>query len=337
VAAPISVVIPTRNRPRLLQRTLRSVLGQRGVELKAIVVDDASTTDVGATVAALDDPRVRVVRHGVRRGVSAARNTGLADADTPWVAFVDDDDVWAPEKLRAQLNALGRTGARWSCTGSVNIDHRCRVSGGAVPPRERVTERLLAQNVVPGGGSGVVVDRALADGVGGFDEALSNLADWDFYVRLSLRSALAPVDRPYLGYYDHPEGMAHDIGRSVEEFAYVEAKYADERHRRDVELDRTAWLEYLAGMAYSGGHRWTGMKMYVQLGTQHGRRRSLRTVGMGVMPRAVRRTRLRRGALRELPSDWLDEANAWLAVYRQDHVPADRSWLVGRASLPRTH
>src|SRR6476620_3195330 len=95
----VSVIVPTHNRVRLLPLTLQSVLWQQGVQLEVIVVDDASAADVRGTVEALDDPRVRVLRQELPQGVCMARNRGVAEAGGSWVAFVDDDDLWAPDKL----------------------------------------------------------------------------------------------------------------------------------------------------------------------------------------------------------------------------------------------
>src|SRR3954447_10556192 len=89
--APVSVVIPTRNRRELLLRTLGSVLRQRRVAVSVVVVDDAGSDGSAGAVRRLEDPRIQVVRHPVRRGVAQARNTGIEHVQTAWVAFVDDD------------------------------------------------------------------------------------------------------------------------------------------------------------------------------------------------------------------------------------------------------
>src|SRR4051812_15186920 len=193
----VTVVIPTHNRKELLDRTLRSVLAQEDVDLSVVVVDDGSADGTEAFVQALADPRVSVLRHPEARGVSAARNTGIARATTTWLAFVDDDDLWAPTKLRAQLDALAASpDAAWACTGSVNVDLSCRISRWDLPPEEsEVGDLLIRQNAVPGGGSGVIASRELVESVGGFDEAISNLADWDFYIRLALNAPMAAVPR----------------------------------------------------------------------------------------------------------------------------------------------
>src|SRR5688572_6566741 len=128
----VSVVVPTRNRSTLLMRTLRSVLRQQDVEFEVIVVDEASTDDTPAMLAALDDPRVRVIRHEVPLWLAAARNRGAAEARGEWLAFVDDDDLWAPDKLVRQVHAAQDAGREWVYTGAVNFDG-CRIVSSQPP------------------------------------------------------------------------------------------------------------------------------------------------------------------------------------------------------------
>src|SRR5918993_3753166 len=135
----ISVVVPTRNRSDLLAVTLRSVLRQRDVDLEVIVVDEASTDDTARMLAAVGDPRVRSIRHQTPQGVSTARNHGAAEARGEWVAFTDDDDLWAPDKLARQLHAAQVAGRDWAYTGSVNIADDFRIIYGSPPlPPEQV-------------------------------------------------------------------------------------------------------------------------------------------------------------------------------------------------------
>ena len=98
--AEVTVVIPTRNRSRLLPVAVSSALGQEDVEVEVVVVDDASTDDTQKVLADLADERLEVVRLSSRQGVSRARNIGIAAAGAGWLAFLDDDDIWAPRKLR---------------------------------------------------------------------------------------------------------------------------------------------------------------------------------------------------------------------------------------------
>jgi len=261
---------------------------------------------------------VTLIRHPEARGVSAARNTGIEQSSAPWLAFVDDDDLWAPRKLRSQLDAVAASpGSQWSCTGTVNIDQQCRLIWWAEPPAETdVGDAILAANVIPGGGSGVLASRKLTTAVGGFDEALSNLADWDFYLRLGQQSPLATVSRPLLGYFVHRQGMAHNARRSDLEYRYLEVKYERERAQRRITFDHETRLSYVAHMAFRSGDRWMGLRLEAQrLARYGGYRRTLRSLAVGLAP-AQLRARLRRAARAPFPSDWREEAEAWLAPYR---------------------
>src|SRR5215218_5096689 len=97
----VTVVIPTMDRWRLLsERALHSALTQEQVDLEVVVVDDSATDETAIGIAGLNDERVRVIRHEQPQGLQRARNVGIAAARGDWVAFLDDDDVWAPWKLR---------------------------------------------------------------------------------------------------------------------------------------------------------------------------------------------------------------------------------------------
>src|SRR4030095_14404386 len=98
----VSVVVPTRNRSALLSRTLRSALRQERGDFEVIVVDEASNDDTPALLSALDDHRVRVLRHEIPRGLSSARNHGAEDARGEWLAFLDGGDPWGPGHVFSQ-------------------------------------------------------------------------------------------------------------------------------------------------------------------------------------------------------------------------------------------
>jgi glycosyltransferase involved in cell wall biosynthesis len=101
----ISIILPTHNRPVLLAAALASLQAQTIGDWDAIVVDDASTPPVSL---ALDDNRIRVVRHSVSKGGAAAKNTGIHEASANILAFLDDDDLYAPSYLERSLGVLSR-------------------------------------------------------------------------------------------------------------------------------------------------------------------------------------------------------------------------------------
>jgi glycosyltransferase involved in cell wall biosynthesis len=99
----VSVVIPTRNRHEALTRAIRSVLDQSFSDLEVVIVRDGPDADTVSTVAAFDDPRLRLVTLDVSLGGSEARNVGIRAACGTWIALLDDDDEWLPEKLALQV------------------------------------------------------------------------------------------------------------------------------------------------------------------------------------------------------------------------------------------
>ena len=105
-----SVIVCTRNRAVLLAQALSSVMGQTFGDFEIVAVDDASTDGTGDVLAAFAGQGLRVVRHRKRRGYVAAMNGGLAAARGEYVAFLDDDDLWLPEKLERQVEALDAAG-----------------------------------------------------------------------------------------------------------------------------------------------------------------------------------------------------------------------------------
>ena len=220
----VSVVIPTRNRKQLLAVTLGSVLRQRSVGIELIVVDEASTDGTPEFVASLDDPRVTLVRSEEPRGPAAARNHGAERASGGWIAFVDDDDVWAPDKLARQLSAAHDTGAGWAYAGVVNVGTDLSIVSGSPPPTPaHVVGALPRSNPIPGGGSNVVVGRDFVRAAGGFDERLWLCADWELWARLAERSEPALVPAPLVGYRVHAMSGSLDVQRILQEVAWIES------------------------------------------------------------------------------------------------------------------
>ncbi|MGA7420770.1 MAG: glycosyltransferase [Acidimicrobiales bacterium] len=259
-SADVTVIMPTRDRHHLLARSLRTALLQRDCDLEIVIIDDGSTVAVTAAPVVgqlLRDPRVRVVRHDWPRGVAVARNSGLAVASSAWVAFLDDDDLWAPDKLSKQLKSVSGDASGWSYTGEVILTEDLQVlSATGAPEAEGIEVRLLQHNAVPGGGSSVLASTTLLRGLGGFDDSFSILADWDMWTRLAFSAPASPVDLPLVGYVCHPGGMSNNMRRSEEEFARIEAKYRERRASREVKIGFANHHLYLAALELRAGRRW---------------------------------------------------------------------------------
>ena len=272
----VTVVIPTRDRRDLLAQALRTALDQRDVRVEVVVVDDGSTDGAEEMIRHLAESRVRVIRHERSRGVSAARNRGVAEATAPWIAFLDDDDLWAPSKLQEQVAAADSSARSWAYVGSVNVTRDLTVIGGAPPPPPEVVAREIERrNLIPGGCSGVLVRTDTMRRLGGFDERLGIVADWDLWIRLALDGSPACVAKPLVAYRVHTGNASRNTGRLSAELAVIDRRYGGR-------VDRVAFTRYLALVARRAGHRREALRHYLGAARIGGARYVIRGFGPDV-------------------------------------------------------
>jgi glycosyltransferase involved in cell wall biosynthesis len=188
IAEPlVSVIIPVFNRVHLIGRAIASVFAQSYQRIEIIVVDDASSDGLTAALAELTDPRLRCIVHPSNRGAAAARNTGIAAATGEFVAFLDSDDVWFPEKLAHQVAAMGvqppEVVGHVCAYECVKAGYRTRCIAPDWTPDTFRRNQLLG--CTSGPGSTLLCRRAIFADVGPFDGELRRLEDWDWLLRLA--------------------------------------------------------------------------------------------------------------------------------------------------------
>ena len=234
----VSVVIPTYNRAHTVLDAVWSVLTQRFRDLELIVVDDGSTDDTAARLAAVGDPRLQVIM-GRHAGVSAARNLGVAKASGDLVAFLDSDDLWHPDKLACEVAFLThhpevdavftdlekRHGdqvfpsfMRETAVFSRRLENAGYPDGLVLAPREI---RLCLLQEVPIKPSALTLRRAAFDAVGGFDETWSSSEDWEFLLRLAREHRFGYLDRPLAVLHISPDSL-HILDQSRGERAMIQ-------------------------------------------------------------------------------------------------------------------
>ena len=252
----VSVVVPTRDRAAVLRRTLLTAHAQRDVDLEIVVVDDGSV-DAAATLAATDGlDRVRSVRNDTSAGVSAARNRGIEEARGTWIAFLDDDDLWAPRKLALQIEAAEAARAPWVYAGDVNVAMDLRILSGSPPLDPEAVGRAIHRfNPISSGGSSVVVRADALSAVGGFDPGLRRTEDWDLWIRLATLGAPAWVPEPLVAYTFHRANATAVVQEMVDEPRVLAARYS-------IDVDMAAMHRRAAWVALRAGRRGLAARHY---------------------------------------------------------------------------
>lgn len=192
----VSVVITTHNRIQLLQRAIESAR-QAGSDLELVVVDDCSTDDTPKFCAKLSD--IRYVRLSRNQGLACARNAGIAESSSEFIAFLDDDDLRLPGSLDKQLRVLMADHHAAFCYGQTLIgDARRQLPTGeiypAVLPRGDIFWDLLEHNFIPM--PSVLARKSSLLKECGFNTDLSLIEDWDMWLRLSEHFLVATVEEP---------------------------------------------------------------------------------------------------------------------------------------------
>jgi glycosyltransferase involved in cell wall biosynthesis len=202
----ISVIIPAYNRAHVIRRALESVFAQTFEDLELIVVDDASHDNLAGVMASFSDERIKFIRLASRSGASRARNAGIAESRGEWIAFLDSDDEWLPEKLERQLVAIDRLGA--TCDVVYSACYRER-DGEApeVRPKGTLAEGdvfdafLLGKHTLTA--SVYMVRRTALVRAKGFDERFPSANDIDLWLRLaSMSCRFAAVQEPLVIKHD---------------------------------------------------------------------------------------------------------------------------------------
>lgn len=234
----VSVVLPAYNRAEQIGAAIDSILRQTFGDFELIVVDDGSTDDTLARAQAMSDPRIRCLSSASNRGVSAARNLGLAVARGEWVAFQDSDDEWLPAKLEKQLARL--RSASVPCVGAY-CGMAIMLEGPGEGRQARTTLRYIPNpdleavegDILPTllrtslvSTQTLIARRDCLERIGGFDEELRALVDWDCVIRLAQLGPFAFVDEPLVLQRFSANSITRDTARRA-----VARRQIIEKHR----------------------------------------------------------------------------------------------------------
>ena len=189
-----SVVIPTHNRAEMLRDAIRSVLAQTFQKFEMLVVDDYSTDHTREVVGSFNDKRIKYIINDRGGGGAGTRNAGIFRAKGKWVAFLDDDDIWLPQKLTLLhmkiLEDDGSAGLIYTGAAAYDFENK-RELQSRIPEKEGWLQNdLLCRNYI-GSYSAVAVRTDLLLNVGGLDENFTALQDRELYTRIARLTRVA--------------------------------------------------------------------------------------------------------------------------------------------------
>lgn len=251
----VSVVIPNFNRTSLLARALRSIRHQTLLPFEVIVVDDCSHPDRLAEITSIVDGfksylNISLVLNDRNRGANACRNLGLSKARAKYVAFLDSDDFWLPEKLERQMAAVSNSETTeripiLSGTGRYRVNDQAEIIARQIGPLSLDEAKIRNSNFI-GTLSSIVVDAAIARQIGGLNESLKACQDWEFFIRLSSLVRYVGVSAPLCIYFDHGgERISHGNKMRLSSHLYVYRNYM-KNYENQAQINLRHWYRSIA-------------------------------------------------------------------------------------------
>lgn len=230
-APVVSVVIPAYKNAQYVNQALDSVRGQTFGDHETIIVDDCSGEEFVSNYNIADD--VQLVRHACNRGPASARNTGIREAKGRYIALLDMDDIWLPEKLEKQVRAMEQDPAVGLAYCHYTLVDECLAPLSNQPRLKPITDhsfrRLLKGNVIKSC-SVVLVRREALDRCGVFDEQITGADDWDLWIRIARHFRIYMDSLPLTLYRTHPSQLSGN--RTI--------------MRKNAVVVRERWLEWAA-------------------------------------------------------------------------------------------
>jgi glycosyltransferase involved in cell wall biosynthesis len=237
----------------MLPGAINSVLAQTFTDFELLVVDDASGDESAQVIRGFSDSRITYIRHQVNRGEAESRNTGIRNARGEYIAYLDDDDEWVPEKLDKQVKVMDssppETGVVYTGCDYVELGTGRKLGTQKVYLRGSVLEHLLTNNFLPG--PTALVRRKCFQEVGEYDSTVRYGVDWDMWIRIARYFDFEAIPEPLYRYSIHTNQLSANFGvqlagleRILELHSDLFLKHASAHGRQLLQL---GLLHYLCG------------------------------------------------------------------------------------------
>ncbi|MCK5742461.1 MAG: glycosyltransferase [Chlorobi bacterium] len=201
----VSVIMPTWNRASIIEDAIRSVLNQTYENLELLICDDGSVDNTHEVIQAIDDERIKWIPAEKNSGKpSIPKNRGIQECKGEWIAFLDSDDQWLPDKLELQINAANNQNLKASCTNARRIVNGIDKGERFIfwnKPAISFSDLFFGNLVI---NSSAMFHRSLLDIVIGFPEYMTIAEDYALWLRVATFTDFAYVDYEAVKYYDEP-------------------------------------------------------------------------------------------------------------------------------------
>ncbi|MCA1990877.1 MAG: glycosyltransferase [Coleofasciculus sp. S288] len=262
----ISVVIPAYNAERTILETIKSVQQQTFSDLEIIVINDGSTDRTLELLQSVQDERLKIFSYE-NGGLPVARNRGISHATGEFIAFIDADDLWTPDKLELQLAALQQhpeAGVAYSWTYFKYEEDEYSYADESNFFEGNVYADLLVRNFLHNGSNPLIRKRAI-ESVGFFDPTLKSCEDWDYYLRLAAKWNFILVPKSQVIYRQSLSSMTSKV-EVMEKYLLIVIERAFQVAPLNLQFlkkQSLSWVYKYAAQQYLkyGGHKLNDVKL----------------------------------------------------------------------------
>lgn len=264
----VSIILPTFNRAKSIEKSIKSILNQTFKDFELIIVDDGSNDNTEEVVSNFKDSRIILLKNSVNKGQSAARNIGIKNInkDSKFIGFQDSDDIWIKNKLELQIRTFKKSPKN---VGVVFCSYKKIYHNKTYEliPSQKIPEigdmyyKLLESSFI--GTPTAIIKKQCIEKVGGFDESLTYLEDWEFFIRISKFFHIKFINIPLLYSYESFEGITSSVIQSshLKPMLVIFYKNRNEIISKKTLLDKYL---YIIGVAYFLNKNFRKSKIYLK-------------------------------------------------------------------------
>ena len=231
----VSVIIPTHNRAEFLRSAITSILNQTFQDFEIVIIDDASKDRTREVIAHFNDTRIKVLHNQVSKGAAESRNTGIMNAKSEYIAFLDDDDEWLPEKLKIQICLLDNSPQEVGgiCTGYFTIE---KVGGRILSMNSPEMNDIYKDNFIIT--SSILLRRECFEKCGLFDENMPTSSDYDMWIRISKDFSFEIIKKALVNYYIHGDKLTFNYEKKIKGLEVLLEKHGNllKKYRKEYSM-----------------------------------------------------------------------------------------------------